>query len=119
MSGPMDYLELLRQLHQGRRPSRYLEIGVWAGDSLRCALPDTEAVAVDPSEPCEYARTRPNTTVLQGTSDAFFDAYASSEPFDMIFVDGLHEFGQVARDFGNSISVLHPFALLVIHDVVL
>jgi hypothetical protein len=38
------------------------------------------------------------------------------EPYDLIFIDGLHHFDQVMRDFINAISFAHPHTVFLIDD---
>ena len=48
------------------------------------------------------------------TSDEFFSQ--NVETFDVVFVDGLHEYDQVRRDVQNSLEVLNPGGVIVMHD---
>lgn len=86
--------------------SRYLEIGVDQGKSfehIKCA----EKVGVDPDSPLDY--------VLKLTSDEFFETY-QGEPFDLIFIDGLHHAKQVIRDIDNALQCLSTNGYIVVHD---
>ena len=48
------------------------------------------------------------------TSDAFFEK--NSDFFDLIFIDGLHEYSQVKKDIINSLKILNPKGIILIHD---
>ena len=48
------------------------------------------------------------------TSDQFFKE--NSNNFDIIFVDGLHEYKQVKRDILNSIQCLNENGIILVHD---
>ena len=48
------------------------------------------------------------------TSDEFFKR--NTDFFDLIFIDGLHEYSQVKKDIVNSIKVLSPKGIILIHD---
>jgi len=49
------------------------------------------------------------------TSDQFFKHYPDRK-YDLIFIDGLHEAGQVERDIENSLRALNPDGFIVMHD---
>lgn len=51
---------------------------------------------------------------LRMTSDEFFNG--NTEKFDLIFVDGLHHADQVNKDIENSLAVLNPNGVIVMHD---
>ena len=42
---------------------------------------------------------------VRSTSDAFFEK--NSDFFDLIFIDGLHEYSQVKKDIINSLKILN------------
>ena len=48
------------------------------------------------------------------TSDEFFKR--NTDFFDLIFIDGLHEYSQVKKDIVNSLKVLNPKGIILIHD---
>ena len=48
------------------------------------------------------------------TSDKFF--LNNHDKFDIIFIDGLHEYSQVMRDIKNSLNSLTDNGLILIHD---
>ncbi len=49
------------------------------------------------------------------TSDEFFKI--NKEKFDIIFIDGLHLYGQVRKDFYNALGVLSKGGAIVLHDM--
>ena len=51
---------------------------------------------------------------VRSTSDAFFEK--NSDFFDLIFIDGLHEYSQVKKDIINSLKILNPKGIILIHD---
>jgi predicted O-methyltransferase YrrM len=51
------------------------------------------------------------------TSDDFF-ALNQNYTFDIIFIDGLHEYPQVRRDVLNSLKCLKKGGFLIIHDMI-
>ena len=48
------------------------------------------------------------------TSDNFFKT--NQKTFDIIFIDGLHEYSQVLRDIKNSINFLNKDGIILVHD---
>jgi hypothetical protein len=50
------------------------------------------------------------------TSDAHFASLPISVKYDAIFIDGLHIFEQVVRDFSNSILHTHDQSVILIDD---
>lgn len=113
------YYGLLRRIHERLRPRRYLEIGVHKGHSLAFVLPGTRTVGVDPEPMLEQAPPA-DTVIVADTSDAFFtdDRYAAlrREPFDLVFVDGLHLFEQALADILRAEQVCAPDAVVLVHD---
>jgi hypothetical protein len=83
----------------------YLEIGC-AGNDLFDAVMAERKVGVDP--------VRGGTHRL--TSDAFFAGY-DGEPFDVVFIDGLHLYDQVRRDLDGALGVLKPGGWIALHDM--
>jgi predicted O-methyltransferase YrrM len=116
------YLQLLAALHAALEPAVYLEIGVASGASL--ALSRSCSVAIDP-------RPRPGADAYAGKpwlklyragSDDFFREHTAAatlegHPLDLAFIDGLHEFTQVARDLEHVAAWGHLATVVVIHDV--
>ena len=49
------------------------------------------------------------------TSDDFLNKM--KKKFDLIFIDGLHEYHQVRRDFENAHKVLKPNGYILLHDM--
>jgi hypothetical protein len=52
---------------------------------------------------------------LRMTSDEFFKN--NTKKFDVIFIDGLHEYHQVSRDFENSLKCLNDGGIIILHDM--
>jgi SAM-dependent methyltransferase len=92
---------LLRQLPED---AAYLEIGC-DRDVLFNAVPTADKTGVDPS--------RGGT--LRMTSDAFFAT--NGKVFDLVWIDGLHEYRQVHRDLENALACLNPGGWIALHDM--
>lgn len=52
---------------------------------------------------------------MRMTSDDFFEK--NSHTYDVVFVDGLHEYHQVSRDVVNSLNALNDNGVIIIHDM--
>jgi predicted O-methyltransferase YrrM len=117
--GP-SYREVLAFLHQRLQPRSYLEIGVEFGLTLRLAERAERAVGVDPN-PRPRHKLAPNTRVFAETSDDFFSRHERQDIFgeervDFAFVDGMHCFEYVLRDFAHVERWCKPGSTVVLHD---
>ena len=88
---------------RGGPDCNYLEIGC-ASNELFSAVHSNRRTGVDP----EAGGTR------RETSDQFFAA--NREKFDVIFIDGLHEYEQVRRDCVNALACLADGGWIAFHD---
>jgi SAM-dependent methyltransferase len=86
----------------------YLEIGVQTGKTFR-AVNVEDKIGVDPDPQWK------DQTHIMG-SDQFFEQLEDDEKFDIIFVDGLHQWEQVARDLANSVEHLAPGGVILVDD---
>jgi predicted O-methyltransferase YrrM len=120
LPGP-EYLTVLENLHQFLNPDTYVEIGVDTGRSLALIKPNTRAVGIDP-RPQLRVDLPAKTTLFEMTSDDFFSAYDLKEqllssPVKLAFIDGLHRFGQVLKDFIEIEKAAAPDSVVILHDV--
>jgi hypothetical protein len=105
--------DVIQYLIDENKFTRYLEIGVEKGNNfskIRCE----SKVGVDPKTECSHGAEYKSETLLQMTSDEFFERNLSK--FDIVFIDGLHLYEQVIRDIVNSINCLNIGGYIVIHD---
>lgn len=85
----------------------YLEIGVNQNDVFNSIpLPMNKKFGVDPICGGNYRMT----------SDEFFKKYADLK-FDVIFIDGLHEYSACQKDVINSIKALNKDGIILIDDL--
>jgi hypothetical protein len=95
----------------------YLEIGVSEGVTFHNLVAATK-VAVDPRFKIEPHKRELHSEYREITSDAFFLDHANEDRvFDVIYLDGLHTFEQVLRDFINALSFLRDGGIIIIDDV--
>ena len=120
-----DYYDLLHHAHTQLRPRRYIEIGVSTGKSLALTARGTSVIGVDPKTAChgELCFHSPETSpdLFKLTSDDFFlqscmEQLWGTESFDMAFIDGLHLYEQVLRDFINLELRSSRDSIIFIHD---
>ena len=115
------YTEFLSEICRQRNVLSYLEIGVMHGDSLAGIVCST-AIGVDP---CflltkDVTKGKAALHLYQTTSDRFFaeiDArLVIGGDLEMAFLDGLHAFEVLLRDFSNTEAICSPASLIAIHD---
>lgn len=115
------YHEWLQRFHQWLQPATYLEIGVQTGQTLRLAQSPTVAVGIDPYPILKFPLAE-TTQMFSLESDRFFAQHNLAEvmghdKLDLAFIDGLHVFDQVLRDFMNVERFSQPGTVVVLHDV--
>jgi hypothetical protein len=115
------YYDFMAEISQKRRTARYLEVGVNEGKLMSYVHADA-AVGVDPSFvlTCNAASNKKRVTLIQETSDYFFSAFDARAllggPPELVFLDGLHTFEYLLRDFYNTEAISAPNSLIVLHD---
>lgn len=114
------YALLLRRIHEYCRPRTYVEIGVFEGESLRLVAHATRAIGIDP-EPKPGVAPGPNQLLFRETSDAYFASHdlraeLGGLPVDFAFIDGMHRFEFVLRDFINLERHCAPGSIICVHD---
>ena len=115
----MRYFRLLKALNQRLRPDWYLEIGTFTGLSLRFV--DCNYVAIDPAFQLHQIPPLKGREMVffQDTSDAFFESSTAKRlkgKIDLAFLDGLHHYEALLRDFTNIEPLMADGGLVVIHD---
>jgi hypothetical protein len=95
----------------------YLEIGVYAGATFN-QVKVRRKVAVDPKFAFDFRAYQSNDIqFFEVESDEFFAKHAQPGlKFDLIYLDGLHEFEQTFRDLLNCLSFVHERSLILIDD---
>lgn len=117
--GDLHKHDVLSQLHEQLEPSFYLEVGVDEGLSLARAT--GPAVGLDPRPHLTLKRPPPKAAaIVCSSSDRFFRELAPNRndpPIDLAFIDGMHLFEFVLRDFINVEQHASEYGLVVIDDV--
>jgi len=95
--------DLIHYLNSNYKFNSYLEIGC-DDNKLFSKINISEKIGVDPVSGGNY----------KGKSDDFFGQ--NIKKFDLIFIDGLHEYDQVRKDILNSIKFLNNDGFILVHD---
>lgn len=115
------YRAVIDHLHRLLRPATYLEIGVETGETLALAVTARLPVGIDPHPEKLVVTTSPNTRLYPMTSDEFFArktvrAVFEGHPLDVAFIDGMHQFEYVLRDFANVERWCTRDSTILLHD---
>lgn len=120
-----DYYVWLQRFHERLQPTNYVEIGLGHGRSLAMAGPGTRAVGIDPFmgswELLNYVSPHSPGQLFPLPSDDFFLRHdlrevIGTDTFDLAFIDGLHLFEQVLKDFINLERYAREDSVILIHD---
>lgn len=119
---PRDYFDVLDAIHVLTFPRTYVEVGVASGRSLSIARPGTLLVGVDPDASLGHPVSGP-LALFRQTSDLFFAGRdlrnaLGAYPVDVAFIDGLHHFEVVLRDFRSLEAAAASESIILIHDCV-
>jgi hypothetical protein len=95
--------EIIQNTINRKKYKSYLEIGC-DQDLLFSKINIDQKTGVDPN----------SGGTIKDTSDNFFKN--NSDKFDIIFIDGLHEYDQVKKDINNSIKFLNNDGVIYLHD---
>jgi hypothetical protein len=116
------YLDYLADLVRTKGARNYLEIGTFSGSSL--ARINVPSIAVDPkfSVDQNIMGEKPFCMMFQLPSDSFFEHYSPAALFgttvDVAFLDGMHLYEYLLRDFMNCEKSCASNSLIVMHDCV-
>lgn len=116
----LNYYAFLRRYFAARRPRNYLEIGVCHGKSFMLA--ECPAIGVDPAPELrgDIVGGKPHASVFRMTSDDFFAtgklAHLFPDGVDLAFLDGMHLFEFLLRDFINTERHARPDGTILLHD---
>ena len=95
--------EIINKIIELKEYKTYLEIGCQADINFSKIQID-KRIGVDPHDGGTHRMT----------SDDFFKN--NNEKFDIIFIDGLHEYEQVIKDIKNSVKFLSNNGMIILHD---
>ncbi|MFM7445964.1 MAG: class I SAM-dependent methyltransferase [Tabrizicola sp.] len=117
----MPYYRFLRGLHEQCLLDWYLEVGCRSGESF--APVRSKTIAVDPFFRAEIniIGKKPALHVFQATSDDFFTSgflARNGIRLSLAFLDGMHLFDFLLRDFMNTEAAMDPDGVIMMHDCV-
>jgi hypothetical protein len=118
----LSHYKALERLHSALKPTRYFEIGTQNGGTL--CLSNCRSVAVDPAFrlTTDVITTKPAALLFQQTSDRFFSENNLSlllgGPIDLAFLDGLHLYEYLLRDFINTEKSCSRNSVIAVHDCI-
>jgi tetratricopeptide (TPR) repeat protein len=117
-----DYLSILGRIHGLLQSPNYVEIGVDTGRSMALAGTNTQVIGIDPT-PRLWRQLPDNAKTYEMTSDDFFQNHDLRAELDgsavqMAFIDGLHTFEQVLRDWMHLECFAAENAVFLLHDVI-
>lgn len=115
----LKYPRFLAQLHANALFDWYLEIGCRTGTTF--APVRSKTIAVDPFFRVEtnVIQRKPQLHVFQTTSDDFFASgflARNGIRLSVAFIDGMHLFEYLLRDFMNTEAGSTPQSVIAIHD---
>jgi capsular polysaccharide biosynthesis protein len=118
--GSVGYLDILRQCHEILDPDLYVEIGLRFGKSME--LSRCRAIGVDPKPRVRKIAGNSKAEIFSQTSDEFFSQQKLNRiiapgSVDLAFIDGMHLFDFVLRDFINIERRAHSRTIIAIDDV--
>lgn len=114
------YIGFLGRLHDLLRPRSYFEIGTLHGDTL--SLAKCASIAVDPQFKINQniVGPKPFCLLFGKTSDRFFDDHNPTEllghRIELAFLDGMHLFEFLLRDFINTEKYCRKNSVILLHD---
>ena len=97
-------VDIINHLIKKMGYKEYLEVGVYKGEVFNTIKINKTGVDLD----CDI------DNVLNMSSNDFFED--NSNLYDLIFIDGDHNYNQVKLDVENALSILTPNGMVVMHD---
>jgi predicted O-methyltransferase YrrM len=99
------------------RPTTYVELGLYEGETLRLVQPyagHVYGVDMKMNGHLEQLGRLSNVTINTCMTNEFFDSFAGT--IDMAFIDADHCLESVQQDFENVLSRLNPGGVILLHD---
>lgn len=120
-------LDAMVKLYKERKPKRVLEIGCWDGGTLREWLTQGSpefvlAIDLEHRNAEAYAdwvgeETELRTVVGDSSEERQVREMLCSAPFDWVFIDGDHTDAGVRADVTNTLKLISPGGLMLLHDI--
>ncbi|MDR3403928.1 MAG: class I SAM-dependent methyltransferase, partial [Chthoniobacter sp.] len=116
------YETVIQQIVEILSPKTYFEVGTSTGASL--TIPQCHCIAVDPSFRIErnVIGKKEICQFFQMPSDQFFRKFSPAEllggTIDLAFLDGMHLYEFLLRDFYNTEKYCRKNSVIMLHDCV-
>lgn len=116
----VSYREYIFNVVTKKAARGYLEVGVRDGETL--SLIEVPSIGVDPAFQINVNAMgkKRHLSLFQMTSDEFFRTYDPRRildtSVDVVFLDGLHQFEYLLRDFMHSEAVCHRDSVIMLDD---
>ncbi len=96
----------------------YLEIGVYKGFTFEL-IQASHRIGIDPKPKCRLLFSSGTFSLEQKESDTFFFENRNNNLllFDVVYIDGLHDFWQCYKDVINALNMLSENGFILIDDV--
>lgn len=116
--------DVIQEIIDKRKARTYLEIGIGHGTNF-LSIKARQKIAVDPKIAISRKRRiewtfknlcNARAKFYEYTSDRYFALRKPTDLFDVVFIDGLHTYGQSLRDVINSLSYLNENGVIIMHD---
>lgn len=122
---------------QRQKPSRYLEVGLYGGGTIKFVKDHARGIECTGVDLFEDFQPNPDNThinqnyrmaevqdflgqdvrLIKGDSTVVLPNLASAnEKFDLIFIDGNHKYFATKIDFENSLKLLNPGGFVAFHN---
>lgn len=114
------YRHYIQSVVQAKTARSYLEIGVRDGEML--SMISVPSIGVDPNFNISFPITanKKQCHLFQMTSDEFFRDHCPRDilksEIDIVFLDGLHQFEYLLRDFMNAERCCHQNSVIMLDD---
>jgi SAM-dependent methyltransferase len=105
-------ISLINEILSTFKNPSYLEIGYGSGYCFE-NINTHDKICCDPS-PRISDKFNNNKNCILLSSDEFFAA--NEKKFDVIFIDGHHEYDYVKKDFSNAMNALKEGGYVILHD---
>lgn len=97
--------EIINSIIKNQKFKKYLEIGCFKDENFN-RIEVEHKVGVDPI----------SGGTVRATSDNYFKN--NQTKFDLIFIDGLHDYHQVRKDILNSLKFIDDNGVILLHDCI-
>jgi len=127
----MTRIEVIKKIIQKKNAQNYLEVGVFTGECF-LQIKAKRKFAVDPEFRIPWEVRKDNLLkkinrrlfdkfelYFAKYSDDFFNEEKNllkKYPLDVVFLDGLHTYGQTLKDVENALDYLNNGGVVILHD---